>query len=410
MRTEITWSDKLISVLSNLLERFGNLAMSFASGYFLGRVVNEFSVPNATFLDGLDGIFAFGIRPANVLSWLTLLLLIVVPALKRYLPRYYRKRRYENLFARLLQQQRSSIITPFDSLGLGDSLSLQTCPELNRGWKMSEVLLFHDTTRFTLPQQYQGLYENFFRANFDNNRFFDDRPKLSLARNPIAFSDSPTLALYTQEALYSQVRFFQKNVAVIGSERDDAIRKLIDGEVTFPNSISMHMVVVTKDKKVLRTKRSEKVDFYPGTLSVSIEEQNDMRDLDAGVTGTILRWGKRALLEELGLGDDTYNDENLRILSVFLESDILNIALCAHVQLDITSTELDTTLHGIPRRDYEFPEWDFIEQDKLIDEVFQPIRSYHPTSRYRMLMAMIRHSNEPQMANALRRKLSETAQ
>ena len=93
-----------------------------------------------------------------------------------------------------------------------------------------------------------------------------------------------------------------------------------------------------------------------------------------------------------------YNKDNLRVLTVFLESDILAVSLCAHVVVDLSSKELDRVLDSLPRTDYEFSEWDFLSHEELLDELIHPKRQYHPTSRYRMFMALIRRFGEPRLA------------
>jgi len=231
---------------------------------------------------------------------------------------------------------------------------------------MSEVRLYHDTKRFSLPEKYKRAHQEYFERYYQEKRFFDDGVKLMLTRNPIAFSDSPTLVLYTQETLYSQVQFYRDNVAVVTSERDALIRTVVEDSVQFPHSLCMHIVVVTNDDKVLITKRSEKVAYSPGTWACTVEEQLAPQDLQGRANGTVLRWGERLLAEELGLSSEAYNKDNLRVLSVFLESDILNVSLCAYVILDLESADLNQILHGLPRTDYEFTEWAFLEHQAYL--------------------------------------------
>jgi isopentenyldiphosphate isomerase len=159
----------------------------------------------------------------------------------------------------------------------------------------------------------------------------------------------------------------------------------------------MHMVVVTSDNRLLLTQRSPKVEYYPGTWSASVEEQLLREDFKNGEQATALNWGKRLLKEELGLEPDAYHNDNLRILSVFLESDILNISVCGYAELRINSVTFDTIIRGHPRTDYEFTDWTFIELDKtyLFSELFKPRRSYHPTSGYRFLQTLLKNFGTP---------------
>lgn len=339
-------------------------------------------------------------RPTNLLTWLSVLILIVIPTINRVLSRLHKRRRYEIIFAELTQRYKAPSIAPFKAIGWNGNLTLQSCPILHRGWLITEVQIRHSTTRYSIPQEYKQAYQEYLEKYFAEKRFFDDTVKIMLIRNPIAFSDSPTLILETQESLYSQIQFYRENVAVLTSKRDVYIRKAIEELcIDFPHSLCMHAIIVTQDDKVLLTKRAPKVAYFPGTWSCSVEEQLSLQDVQE--EKPVQKWLERLLKEELGLGTEMYNKDNLRVLSVFLESDILAVSLCAHVVLDLSSKELNVILESLPRTDYEFSEWDFLSYEELLNELFHPNRVYHPTSRYRMLLALIRRFGEPRLAEML---------
>ena len=400
MLTEMSKYERFIFWLYQCLSRIQGWSMGLSSGFFLSRVTNELSLPYTNWLDVLNGLFSITNRPTNIFTWLSLILLVAVPLGNNMLARYHKKRRYEKIFAFLVQRHKAPSIASFNTIGWNSVVSLQTCPELHRGWLVSEVQLYHNTARFSLPKEYEQAYREYFNKYYQEKRFFDDGVKIMLTRNPIAFSDTPTLVLETQETLFSQIQFYRDNVAVLTSKRDELIRKVFDELlVLFPHSLCMHVIVVTKDDKVLITKRSPKVIYFPGTWSCSVEEQLALQDLQESSSRIVLRWFERLLYEELGLSSETYSRSNLRILSVFVESDILSISLCAHAVLDINSTELDQILRSLPRTDYEFTEWAFLTHKELLKELFHPTKPYHPTSGYRMLMALIKRYGEPRVAS-----------
>ncbi|MEM4218190.1 MAG: hypothetical protein QXZ09_09220 [Candidatus Methanomethylicaceae archaeon] len=385
-----------------LIDRFQSGLIALFSGFLLGRVTNELSIPDADWLDVIRGLFSLSNRPTNLLTWLSLIVLIAVPLIHRVISNAYKRRRYEIVFAELVQRHKSPSIAPFKGIGWEGNLTLQSCPILHRGWLISEVQIRHNTTRYSIPHEYNQAYEEYFKKHFSEKRFFDDGIKVMLRKNPIAFSDSPTLILETQEALYSQIQFYHENVAILDSKRREYIRKAVEELcIDFPHSLCMHVIVVTRDDKVLLTKRSSKVAYFPGTWSCSIEEQLSLQDLKDDPESPAQRWFERLLKEELGLGMEMYNKENLRVLSVFLESDILSVSLCGHVVIDLNSKELGKVLENLPRVDYEFSEWDFLSHEELLAELFHPNRQYHPTSRYRMFMALIKKFGEPRIAEML---------
>lgn len=401
MTTIITRKDRVFFRAHQFINAYQGGLLTLVSGFLLGRITNEMSLPNIGFWDVVVGTFSLANRPANLLSWCSVVLLVAIPVSHGFLSRYHVRRRYDKLFALLVQKHRGRVISPYNALAWDDALSLQTCPELNRGWLMSEVKLNHNTTKFSIPEKYKQAYLEYSERYYHEKRFFDDGAKFMTTRNPVSFSDSPTLSLDTQETSYSQVQFYRDNVAILTSERDALIRSAVEGTILFPHSLCIHAIVTTSDDRVLITKRSPKVAYYPETWSCSIEEQLAPQDFQDGPDSTVVRWGRRLLLEELGLNEDACNLDNMRILSVFLESDILNVSLCGHLVVNISSFELDRLLLVTPRTDYEFNEWGFLTYDELLSELFRPTRAYHATSGYRMLMALIRRYGEPAIADRI---------
>ncbi len=395
----VSRTDRFFYWLYQLIGRFRVGLIALSSGFLLGRVTNELSIPYTDWLDVVRGLFSLTNRPTNLLTWLSVFILIIIPIVERVILKLYKRRKYEVLFADLVERYKSPSIAPFKAIGWDGNLTLQSCPFLHRGWLITEVQIRHNTTRYSISQEYDQAYQEYFERYFAEKRFFDDGIKVMLRRNPIAFSDSSTLILETQEALYSQIQFYRENVAILTSKRDEYIRKAVDELcIDFPHPLCMHIIIITQDDKVLLTKRAPKVAYFPGTWSCSIEEQLSLQDIQDGPEKSVQKWFERSLKEELGLGTEMYNKDNLRVLTVFLESDILAVSLCAHVVVDLSSKELDRVLDSLPRTDYEFSEWDFLSHEELLDELIHPKRQYHPTSRYRMFMALIRRFGEPRLA------------
>jgi pyrimidine deaminase RibD-like protein len=304
------------------------------------------------------------------------------------------------LAASAIQRHKSVVVAPYIGTGWGDDLSLQDCPTMREGWPMAkiDVRLFADDP-FCLPDRHQQAYEDYFRREYDKKRFKHDGVKFMLSRNPTSFSDSPSLTLQLRPTKYSHVQYYRDNVAIIPSERNALLEELVRGtlEADFPHSFCMHMIVVTSDRKVLLTRRSPKVDYYPGTWSASVEEQLAPTDFEADSKNPVLAWGGRLLLEELGLGPDAYHHDNLRILSVFLESDILNTSLCAYAELKIDSATLEKVIRSQSRTDFEFTEWGFLDlqREALLSELFQPTRQYHATSGIRLMQTFLKNFGMP---------------
>lgn len=296
----------------------------------------------------------------------------------------------------------SEDIRSFTGPALQSALTLRLCPDVMRGWLMREINIYHSTNIFPLPQDQMVDYKKYCDDVSEYQRLHLDDSKIMLSARPTAYSDSPDLSLETKETSYGHVQFYKDVVSQKAKERVSLIQELVTGRstaISFPNTLCLHMIVVTDDKKLLITRRAPDMSWHPNLWSCSIEEQIASKDLAGDGSLAVERWGKRALLEELGLTEQSYLEANLRILSVFLEGDILNVSLCGMVDLNMSSEQLSRVIRGLPRMDYEFHAWDYLnyEDNELIGEILNPSprMEYHPTSRYRMLMALIRKNGLP---------------
>jgi hypothetical protein len=293
------------------------------------------------------------------------------------------------------------LIRPYAGLGWGIALSLLDCPDFREGWQLSTVSVQHDDdSAFSLPREQKRLYERYFKEQFEAMRFYDDRETFMLKRNPTAFSDSPSLVLHTMRSRFSVMQFYRDVVIPRPQDRTALIDELVRGslEARFPNGLCMEMVVVTRDDRVLLTKRSPKLFYYPNAWSCSLEEQMRREDLAEGPEKVLTTWAKRALWEELALDEEAYDAGNLRVLSVFLQSAVLNISLCVYAPINLDSKRLGSILSAKPRSDWEFTEWRFLEvaEGAIIREMNRRRGDFHPTTGYRMLMLLLKRFGEPQ--------------
>jgi pyrimidine deaminase RibD-like protein len=305
-------------------------------------------------------------------------------------------------FAREVSKWKNRSISPYVGLGWRDALSLQDCPNLREGWSLDQVVMrINEAEPFVLPKEYEPLYREFFQCYYEEKDFKDDNENLMLKRNPIAFSDKPSLVLEVTPTKYSLVQFYCNQIAPREADRGVLIADLVQGSLKakFANSLCMQMVVVTSESKLLVTRRSPKVNkaYYPRTWSVSVEEQLSREDFENGPERAALSWASRLLREELGLHEDYYHPDNIRLLSVFLEADILNTAVCTYAELRIDAPELDAILQGLARTDYEFTEWTFLDLNRtdLLRQLFRPRKEYHPATGFRLLYTLLKRFGSP---------------
>lgn len=338
-------------------------------------------------------------RASGILAWGFTVAVVALVGVPPLLERYTRRWNWLSVLSQTFAQARDPQLTwiNMSTLVWGTEVMLQSPPDLRRGWEAGAVELAISHSGFNLPSEHSAAYEEFVQSQnaIDPQRLTSRSPKYGLSRNPSSFSDNPTLRLEITETEYGKILYYKDKVASDDTQRAALVRTALDNRrIAFPNNLCLHAVVTTSDGKLLLTRRSAKVEYFPGRWSLSIEEQLAARDLEPDDGAVMRRWVTRALTEELGLRDrtlqDSYHDDAV-ILGVMLEASILNCGLIGLVSLDCDSSALAQILKTHPRTDYEFDEFAFISWHDLAQELVNPTREYHPTSRIRMLTAGIAH-------------------
>lgn len=367
--------------------------LHFVAAAFLGGAVWTSVAPNG--ISEASELWAAITRlPRLGLSWWIVGILTIPVLLQWALTRYARKRDYALALAKAYESR----IDPYyqhlsrGRIAWGSQICLVTCPDLPRGWPIADVGLdaptFHLETPPATRAERDALIDSLKADPKTRDRVKKDNPeKLSLARVPTVYSDSPGIRLALQTTTYYDVLYTKEVVAArpVDSMRylKAAVRSRL---VTFPHSLCLHLAVVTRDHYLLVTRRSQDVEWFPGAWSCSIEEQAKREDLAAG---TALRWGTRALEEELAVTSKQFEPMNFRVFALFLEAPVLNIAVAAVAQLGITRAELQGILERKPRTDYEFDKWVFFDWNRVIRELKAPSRAFHPSSGLRMFYAAL---------------------
>lgn len=185
---------------------------------------------------------------------------------------------------------------------------------------------------------------------------------------------------YVREAR-SLYRKYQSELENLKS-RDEAINL----ENIPPNSLCMHAVILTKDDYVLLTRRNKEMSYYPSAFDCSAEEQLNPDDFDKdGVR--IQNWVARFLEEELGLTLQNCGSTslgNVKLLSIFIEQDALNVAMAVKIKLNTDKKQLEAILDNWPRQDYEF-DYEFVTWEQLISQFEEELapgkeKRVHPTA------------------------------
>lgn len=388
-----------ISLMDQMIEQMykfcvKNSAWSGIAGAFLtGLFVNVWSDPSIHDLPQLlNRIFNFSERPINILSWLAIFIMIFLTLGKFLLGKYLNRQSFGIRIAKLFEENVTGPAAAYQfhkgRITWGPTITLQSCPDLRNGWFIKNVEITHLTKFHTLPTDIEPSYVDYLKSEF-YKKFNDDRTRLMLTKNPVAFTDNPTLRIEVMQTKWSQIQYFKTKILDKSHEIYKYIVDIIDGPITVPNSLALLLVVATSDGYVLLTRTSKKVVYSPNLWACSIGEHLDLEDFKGPGKYIALNWLNRALSEELCIEANDYTPENARIMALVLETELVNCSLIGVVELNINRAELDSRINKGIRPDYEASDWEYITWGGLAGELMKPSRSYHPSTGLRMLYAGI---------------------
>lgn len=242
-------------------------------------------------------------------------------------------------------------LAPYIGFGWESCFSIQECPHKRDGWSTSQIAINIESEEpFSVPNSLRPWYQSYFAENIVRRGFHQDGEKFMLLNNPIASSDAFRLELKVRPTLYSCAMFYADSIANSPRERDVLIRTFLKAslEARFAHRLCLHMIIVTKDRKILLTERSPKLAEAQGQWSASAEEQLTRDDFGEGPDSVVRLWARRLLSEELSIPEDFYHAESIRILTIFLEADYLNVSLCGYATLNVKADDLEKHLRGSP--------------------------------------------------------------
>ncbi len=189
----------------------------------------------------------------------------------------------------------------------------------------------------------------------------------------------------------------------------DLRREYLKNTISFweylPNMVIVTPVVICSDEKVVFIRRGDRVKYYPGYWSISLEEQIDPTQ-DMLEETLLQRATERAIEEEIGVK----KVKQIKILSLYREWHNGNVNIAMLVYVDETSGSIENAWRGHAVDQAEFQQMrfePFMDLDIMIAILQNPTyegRRFHPGSKYRLLMALLaEHSFDTVL-----RKLHET--
>lgn len=333
----------------------------------------------------------------------------------------------ESLLKKQESRDVSKELVEYQGLGWGNMKTLTQHPYLlthKAGWIPSKVLFHHTGKFFEYSDEDQGGYEKYYKENYKEKRFDIDRTKLMLDRIPVIVIDQHKLELRTREVKYSQIQYTVDNL----SNNEGRRKQYIDNTLTnieipidFAHVISLFVLILSNEDEILLARRSSRVvsGYHPGKWQVSISEQFEIKDLfdtayDPTIDDEVIdkssskpdysvipEFFKRALKEELNIHTgiegktDDYKVDDARILSLFLEADILNVGICSYIKLDIPSSEvLEIARDHAYSNPQELDKFEMLPVSKVEKELLDPSYEYHPASQYMLYMYLLHIGDE----------------
>lgn len=229
-------------------------------------------------------------------------------------------------------------------LSWGQQRTILYSKQILFGWKPDEIIAEYDDAKYQFKSgQVLSGFRQFLEKD-DNKRIaqlHNNMQRVMLVAVSENFNrEKHRIILKMKHTDYLHARYTWCLTGAGGENGvpQPRLKDFLDGreKYVFPNSLCMHLILETADRKVLSTVVSKaKENDYADSYAVTIGEQMNIEDLHKdGVDydpNFITVWLKRALLEEFGIKDESFADlfeeDSFRILSVDYEGDIYNFSL-----------------------------------------------------------------------------------
>jgi len=233
---------------------------------------------------------------------------------------------------------------------------------------------------------------------------------------------SPTrdvLSLSLKETEWEEV---QPVHAELSGRRGSDLRALIlkpllaDRAAQFPNILTVHGILETSDNAVVLAQRSSKVRYHPLCWSASFEEQIEPQDVVNPTSSSIHRASVRGVSEEFVAGH-RLSPSICKVLALIVEFGIINPAAVVYIRIPFSQQELLRARQDVTSSLDEFEQGRIAFVPLDIEQLAHfAIAQYcrlsnssrglwHPTSRYRILIAMLHNFGEEETLRALEKAI-----
>lgn len=272
---------------------------------------------------------------------------------------------------------------------VGDCVEMLRCPTPSTGWEHSQM-------QFSVRKSILGtslLFVRMYKRWKQRNRNNKDDPRYALlnvkGKNAI---DDPFLNFELQRTSFGRVF----SVSDYWRRRKSAAETRISclqSDLSFskiPNFVVLHVIVRTKDEKVILAQRAASSHYHPLRWSASFEEQLETQDTVR--QNPLVAAVRRGLKEEIGADQI----EEVRLLSVFLEHEFLFPTVCSVACIKLSADEAIVrwkevardkrearTVSAIPG-DFDTITHSLFSKSLMVGAESIPETAWHPTTKYRL--------------------------
>ena len=232
-------------------------------------------------------------------------------------------------------------------------------------------------------------------------------------------NEIPILRVVFAPITYEEGTGFHRSLVEATAERDDlalALRERLANQLVQPGRYSVpgvavvHTIVITSDGYVILCRRSPHTGYHPLRWSVSFEEQINQKDLAFG-NAALSAAAVRGFQEEFAPGH-AMMPESVCILGIFLEYGILNVSVCAYIETSLSFNEIKFNWNRKAKDKWEAvtvvgEPFTLGNIAKLLraskyGEIIEEKDRFHPTSKYRLLLAAIHRFGSDVVIDACR--------
>lgn len=318
----------------------------------------------------------------------------------------------------MLEYTDKSLLTDINGgVSWGQNKAILFPPFMVRGWKTNEVLLEnYDDIQYTFDdEELKAEHEQYINTeSFKSVRQSgNDLKRYMLTRYKQNFDRyNPKLILDLKKTAWNQTSFVWNKAGLDQEWKQNVIHNQLNTKTGFlPNSLCLHLIVETRDRKVVITEISKaKANDYPSTKAVTLGEQIELSDLHGknDFTGDFMKiWVERAVCEEFGLTEDDYfnifDSDSIRILGLELEGNIINYSIPCVIRMKKTCSEfknfVGTTMDI--KEITEINEIDVREIPPILLGYENNKNEWHPSSYLRLLLYMLHRKGYKETCNQI---------